>query len=326
KTTWYRGKIEGKGPNVWLSANQVEKVAIKESKTSLLGHINSAQVNIYKEPGGKAAFKAGEKHTNKLYYIKKQAKYDKDTYYQINRHHTGTKTIGWIKSSDVKAKDHLFVGRPSEKLNIKGNGRGTRFAWGGKQDAIHSSMKMHKNKLFHLNMEEKIGNTTWYRGKIEGKGANVWLNKNQVSENTEITTTTDYGLKFNDAVNIQVDRKPFVMNGSHGFIAKSQVNANNTVKKGTTNVRTMPQTNSHSDNKIIKKVTGGTKIKPIAEIGGWYAIEVGGSRKVTALPQQIKASMNPDNHLTDAVNKFQFLDLRKRTGLSAAEMNRELAT
>src|SRR5699024_4517450 len=169
-------------------------------------------------------------------------------------------------------------------------------------------------------------NTTWYRGKIEGKGANVWLNKNQVSENTEITTTTDYGLKFNDAVNIQVDRKPFVMNGSHGFIAKSQVNANNTVKKGTTNVRTMPQTNSHSDNKIIKKVTGGTKIKPIAEIGGWYAIEVGGSRKVTALPQQIKASMNPDNHLTDAVNKFQFLDLRKRTGLSAAEMNRELAT
>src|SRR5699024_666551 len=112
---------------------------VEESETSLLGHINSTKVNIYKEPGGKAAIKAGDKHTNKVYYIKKQAKYGSDLYYQMSRHHTGTQNIGWIKSSDVRAEEHLFVGRPSTKLSIKGNGKGTSYAWGGKQDAIHSS-------------------------------------------------------------------------------------------------------------------------------------------------------------------------------------------
>src|SRR5699024_6720477 len=179
--TWYRGKIEGKGANVWLKSNQVEAIKITESKTSLLGHINSSNVEIFKTLGG-SSFKAGSTYTNKVYYIKKQAKYGNDTYYQMSRHHTGTQTLGWIKSSDVRAEEHLFVGRPSDKLSIKGTGKGTSFAWGGKQDAIHSSMSKLKGKLFHLNMEEKVGNTTWYRGKIEGKGPNVWLSANQVEK------------------------------------------------------------------------------------------------------------------------------------------------
>src|SRR5690625_6820495 len=110
------------------------------------------------------------------------------------------------------------------------------------------------------------------------------------------------------------------MNGSYGFVAKSRVNSNLKMKAGSTNVRTMPTTVSNRDNKIIKKLQGGTKIKPIAEVGKWYAIEVGGSRKTAALPQQVEQSLDPDNHLTDEVNKFQFLDLRKRTGLTTNEM------
>src|SRR5699024_4978617 len=47
---------------------------IEETNTSLLGHINSGQANIYKTIGG-SSFKAGSEHTNKVYYIKKQAKY-----------------------------------------------------------------------------------------------------------------------------------------------------------------------------------------------------------------------------------------------------------
>src|SRR5690625_6507065 len=158
------------------------------------------------------------------------------------------------------------------------------------------------------------------------KGINVWCNKKRVFKDKEKIVKTNYNVKLSEAVNIQTNLKPFKMNGSHGFVAKSRVNSNLKMKAGSTNVRTMPTTVSNRDNNIIKKLQGGTKIKPIAEVGKWYAIEVGGSRKTAALPQQVEQSLDPDNHLTDEVNKFQFLDLRKRTGLTTNEMNRELRT
>src|SRR5699024_10062373 len=117
---------------------------------------------------------------------------------------------------------------------------------------------------------------------------------------------TNYKLPVSEAVAIQMKRSPFIMNGSHGFVAKSRVNSNLKMKAGSTNVRTMPTTVSNRDNIIIETLQGGTKINTIAE--------------------EAKKSFDTDNHLTDEVNKFQFLDLRKRTGLTTNEMNRELTT
>src|SRR5699024_5899341 len=152
---------------------------IQESKTSLLGHINSGQENNYKTIGG-TTFKAGTKHTKKVYYKKKQAKYGNEMYYQMSLNAKATNNLSWIKASDVKALKHTLINKTSEKKSIKGNGKGTRMARGGKQDTIHASMASHKGKTFHVNMKEAVGNGTWYRGKIEGKGANVWLKSNQV--------------------------------------------------------------------------------------------------------------------------------------------------
>src|SRR5699024_9758534 len=118
------------------------------------------------------------------------------------------------------------------------------------------------------------------------KGINVWCNKKRVLKDKEKIVKTNYNVKLSEAVNIQTNLKPCKMNGTHGFVAKSRVNSNLKMKAGSTNVRTMPTTVSNRDNKIIKKLQGGTKIKPIAEVGKWYAIEVGGSRKTAALPQQ----------------------------------------
>src|SRR5699024_6512855 len=152
---------------------------IQESKTSLLGHINSGQANIYKTIGG-SSFKAGSKHTNKVYYIKKQAKYGNELYYQMSLNAKATNNLGWMKASDVKALKHTLINKTFEKKRIKGNDKRTRMAWGCKQDAIHALMASHKGKSFNVNMKETVGNGTWYRGKIDGKGANVWLKSNQV--------------------------------------------------------------------------------------------------------------------------------------------------
>src|SRR5690625_3071435 len=321
--TWYRGKINGSGRNVWLVYSQVEELKAVESSTNRLGHIKSSTTPLYKTIGGDS-FQAGEKHTNRVYYVKTQAKYRNETYYLLSTNSKGTNTLGWVKSKDLTNLPHKYLHEKTDVMTIKGHGKGTNMAWGGSKNIVHASMAKFKGEDFHVNMTEKVGNNTWYRGKINGSGRNVWLNSKQTLKN--IITKIDYGLSLNAAVEIQMKRSPFIMNGSHGFVAKSRVNSNLKMKAGSTNVRTMPTTVSNRDNKIIKKLQGGTKIKPIAEVGKWYAIEVGGSRKTAALPQQVEQSLDPDNHLTDEVNKFQFLDLRKRTGLTTNEMNRELRT
>src|SRR5699024_11230099 len=68
--TWYRGKINGEGQNVWLHSNFVFKS--EESKTSKLVRINNDQVKVYESIQGDA-FEAGSKHTRITYYVKKEA-------------------------------------------------------------------------------------------------------------------------------------------------------------------------------------------------------------------------------------------------------------
>src|SRR5699024_760459 len=49
--------------------------AVKERKTSRLGHIRNQNVNIYSKPTATKGTKAGAAKINKVYYIKKQAKF-----------------------------------------------------------------------------------------------------------------------------------------------------------------------------------------------------------------------------------------------------------
>src|SRR5690625_288196 len=322
--TWYRGKINNQGDNIWLHSSQTDTFNIKKSSTSRLGHIRGGDRLMYKDFGGEA-IKATAKYQNAVYYIKEKATLDSETFYLLSTEPSAKRgVVGWMNSKDLSTHSHTGVSKKSDQMVIKGTGKGTSKAWGGSKDTVHLSMKSFTGDIFDINLTEKVGKNTWYRGKINSIGQNVWLHSSHVVK--DAIKETNYKLPVSEAVAIQMKRSPFVMNGSHGFVAKSRVNSNLKMKAGSTNVRTMPTTVSNRDNNIIKKLQGGTKIKPIAEVGKWYAIEVGGSRKTAALPQQVEQSLDPDNHLTDEVNKFQFLDLRKRTGLTTNEMNRELRT
>src|SRR5690625_4718244 len=157
------------------------------SSTSRLGHIRGGDDRkIYKTLGGKST-QPSSKHWNKVYYIKRQAKIDSETYYLLSRSPSASKNVvGWMNAKDLETHKHQGVSRESHQMIIKGTGRATSKAWGGSKDVVHQSLSKYKNKKLHVTLTEKVGNNTWYRGKINGSGQNVWLHENQVKE-IEIT-------------------------------------------------------------------------------------------------------------------------------------------
>src|SRR5690625_3009471 len=182
--TWYRGMLDGK--QVWLHSSYVESP--QESKTSLLGHIISGDVDIYeKEINGKS-IKAGSQYTNAVYYIKRQAKLDNDTYYLISKSPSDTKgVVGGVKESDLSIRTHVGVDKKSKTFYIKGNGKATTKAWGGKKDTVYGDLSGYINEPFKVHLTEKVGNNTWYRGTLGGK--TVWLHSSYVYEATKSKTS-----------------------------------------------------------------------------------------------------------------------------------------
>ncbi len=185
--TWYRGKINGTGPTVWLHSSYIDN--IEESYVSRLGHIRNANVKIYEKINGKS-FTAGSTYTHAVYYIKKQAKVGSETYYLISTEPSSVKgVVGWVKAADLSTHPHVGVDKKKKTFYINGKGKATTKAWGGNKDTVYSSMVKYKGQSFEVHLTEKVGNNTWYRGKINGKGPTVWLHSSFVTDRFESNTS-----------------------------------------------------------------------------------------------------------------------------------------
>src|SRR5699024_1346965 len=125
--TWYRGKINGEGQNVWLHSSFVFKP--EENKTSKLARINNNQVKIYKSIQGDT-FEAGSKHTRITYYVKKEAEVSGEIYYLISSKSNVTKgTIGWVHADYVKRYIHTGVDKKSKSLYLNEEGNALYKDW-----------------------------------------------------------------------------------------------------------------------------------------------------------------------------------------------------
>lgn len=177
---WYRGKLNGK--TVWLHSSYV--YSKKESKTSRLGHVRNSNVNIYEDIDNLTSAKtAGNKYTDSVYYIKKQAKIDDQLYYLISNEPSSTEgTIGWVKSQDLSTHLHVGVNKKSKKFYVKGSGNAYNRAWGGNENLIYN-LTEYKNQEFKVHLTEKVGNNTWYRGTLNGK--TVWMHSSYVTSKEE---------------------------------------------------------------------------------------------------------------------------------------------
>ncbi|RST74214.1 mannosyl-glycoprotein endo-beta-N-acetylglucosamidase [Siminovitchia acidinfaciens] len=181
---WYRGKLNGK--TVWIHSGNVFEV--KESKTSKLGHIRSSKVRIYNDLGLNSSIGAGSTYTNYVYYIKKQALINGETYYLISKQPSSERgVIGWVKASDLSTQSHLVVDKQPKTFFIIGTGSAYSKAWGGRKDYIYSDLAKYKDHAFQVHLTESVGKNVWYRGKLKGK--TVWIHSKYVGESKESKTS-----------------------------------------------------------------------------------------------------------------------------------------
>lgn len=179
--TWYRGKYNGQ--TLWIHEHHL--LSKEEKKTSRVGEIKSPDVNIYSQPQDKNAnMKAGDTHTKRVYYIKKQAKIGGDLFYLVSTKPSSEKgTIGWVNDKDIKTYTHKAVDNKSKTFYFKGKGAAYNRAWGGSKNKLWSSPDFAKveGKVFKVHKTETVGNNTWYRGKYNGQ--TLWIHEHHLTKN-----------------------------------------------------------------------------------------------------------------------------------------------
>ncbi|WP_077307220.1 peptidoglycan recognition protein family protein [Terribacillus halophilus] len=181
---WLRGTLNGK--QVWVHSSYVSAKG-KTSYTSKLGHLKS-NAKIYKDPLKPSTVRiAGNKDLNQVYYIKKQIDSNGEKYYLISYSPSSTKgTLGWVKSTDMSVHEHKGVSKAPKTLYVKGTGTAYSKAWGGSKNKIYTLSSL-KGEKFEVNLTEKVGSNTWYRGKLNGK--NVFIHSAFVTTSMEVKTS-----------------------------------------------------------------------------------------------------------------------------------------
>src|SRR5699024_4817481 len=107
--------------------NEISTFASKPqtSSTSRLGHIRGGDRPIYKELGGKS-FKATSKYQNQVYYIKRQEKLDRNTYYIVRDQRSTIKGfVSSMKASYVSTYCNCGGKKKSKELLLNCKGKAT---------------------------------------------------------------------------------------------------------------------------------------------------------------------------------------------------------
>lgn len=192
--TWYRGTLNGK--TIWIHSSYVSN--IQESSTSKLGHLKNGNVKIYKAIyDDSTAFTVNESNINKVYYIKKQAKANGDTFYLISDEPSSSRgVIGWVHAKNLNTHNHTSLDKQVKLFTIAGQGQAFTKAWGGSRDLV-DNLSNHAGTEFRVNLTEKVGNNIWYRGTINGKRA--WIHESYLIEKSN---TSKLGHIKNSNVNI----------------------------------------------------------------------------------------------------------------------------
>src|SRR5699024_8569072 len=192
--TWYRGTLDGK--TVWMHSSYVYSKT--ESKTSKLGHIRHSNVKIYRDIDNSASsITAGDKYTHAVYYIKKYAKIDDQRYYLISKEPSSSKgVVGWVKSQDLSTHTHVGVDKEAKTFYVKGTGKAYDTAWGGNKNLVYD-LSQYKDQVFKVNLTEKVGNNTWYRGNLNGK--TVWMHTSYVASKEESKASKLGHIRSSDA-------------------------------------------------------------------------------------------------------------------------------
>ncbi|GIN85358.1 hypothetical protein J6TS2_17440 [Heyndrickxia sporothermodurans] len=324
--TWYRGILKGK--TVWIHESYLTKLS--ESKTSMLGHIRSSNVKIYKRIGDESSgFLAGSTYTNRVYYIKKQAELGKQIYYLISNEPSSEKgVVGWVKAEDLSTHPHVGVDKNQKTFYIKGTGNAYTKAWGGSKDLVYE-LSSFNNQKFAVNLTEKVGSNIWYRGILNGK--TVWIHSSYLSSKPLQSinkTYTSYNIGINQMVTIQMKVNPQTDKKYKLWIREDALknisNGKGTVNGDNWNLRRGPGTNYATGG----KVNNGTVLTLKSNSKGtdgylWYYV-MDTTGWTTPDQADVQYYINPANFTSDLRSQLQFLRLSSSANIDVNEVNTKI--
>ncbi|MFC3018319.1 N-acetylglucosaminidase, partial [Virgibacillus litoralis] len=216
---WYRGNLDGKV--VWVHSSyvtsQVDNSHNDSSSTSRLGHL-SYDANIYPDLDNLSSYvEAAGTFNNAVYYIKKQAEENGDKFYLISTQPSSNRgVIGWVKSTDMSSHSHIGIDSRTKTYYVKGSGSAYSKAWGGSKDLVYKNLSEHKYQVFKVNLTEKVGGNTWYRGTLDGKTA--WLHSSYVTTK-EVSSTSKLGhLRYDANIYPGLHNQSNVKKAKNGYI------------------------------------------------------------------------------------------------------------
>lgn len=229
KNTWYRGHLAGE--QVFIHSAFLESRA--ESPISRLGHINNKNVNIYNDYiEQQRSSRVSGTMLQKVYYIKKQARFDGQLFYLISEEPSATKgTIGWVNEKDMRTHPHSGLDTKSKTFYINGTGSAYSKAWGGNQDAVYDLSKL-SGRQFNVHKTERVGNNTWYRGDLDGERVfihSAYLsapNDNSISRLGHLNRST---VIYQEINNLSLSSKPTVAQLNKVYYIKSERVVNNDI-------------------------------------------------------------------------------------------------
>ena len=151
-----------------------------EEYTSLLGHLKANKSYIYRHPSTQEELRVSDSFKDTVYYIKKQAIYQGDTYYLLSQEPSAEEgTVGWMKSTDLAFHLYLSIDEDSKVFYINGVGAAYNKPWGGKNNLVIGDLKPFKGNELYVTKTVKVGKNVWYQGFLNNK--KIWLHSSFVT-------------------------------------------------------------------------------------------------------------------------------------------------
>ena len=194
--------------------------------TSRLGRINHENALIYSSLEDNEGKKAGADLVGKTFYIKEKAVKGNEVRYLISTNASNTKgVVGWVNELDMTTYTHYRMDSKTKTFKLTGEGKAYQMAWGGSKQ-VAMDLSKQKGKDFVVNATETVGDNIWYRGKIGGKGNNVWIHKNHTTSNEIIKINEVPETPLNN-VNNNFAKLTLKMDHKHGEELKFTKNTDN---------------------------------------------------------------------------------------------------
>lgn len=294
-SSWYVATVYLNGkPNIGF----IHKNDVGDELRNLAGYAQLEPTNVYESTSKSSKVLKSYRAGHVLLFQPHN-----DSWYKATVYINGTKKTGYIHKGDVGNSIPTLEGYALlNPTNVYAT-------------TSTSSKVLKKYKQGHI-LKYKPYNNNWYVAKIKvnDKWKNGYIHRNHVGSQIKSL----YNISFEQALELQMKANPQT-DRYFGWVSKNYIK-NNEVIASSLNVREGPGTNY----KILDTLKERTKVSIIGESNGWYKIEYGNRSWTKAHIEQVRYYLDPNNFVNDNIQKFQFMDLSKTSGLTVEYLNNYL--